>query len=214
MRGARRRRRALTLAAAAVLLPPCTAAAQMVTGKVVVEVFRSPVDSVDVVLVADSSGKHVDSTRTGGTGIFYLNAPGGGVYRLELRRNSGTPWIVPPFTLGADETLERQFAVPMEFWRGYSPGEVEEVVVVQQVRATYPAPLLRNGIEGDCIVRVAVDTTGKPDMSSFKIVRSTHEQFCASAREAVNKMTFRAAHIRAEKVRQVIQLPFIFNLPK
>ena len=72
----------------------------------------------------------------------------------------------------------------------------------------YPLDLLSQHIEGSVLARYVVDTTGFADMESFEVVRSTHEEFLRSVREALPYMRFSPAMIGTTKVRQLVEQSF------
>lgn len=76
----------------------------------------------------------------------------------------------------------------------------------------YPAELLEQRVEGQAIVQFVVDTTGHADPKSFNVVVSSHPGFAQSVREALPGMRFSPARIGAIKVRQLVELPFTFNI--
>ena len=79
---------------------------------------------------------------------------------------------------------------------------------------TYPPELRSQGVEGTVLVQFIVDTDGKPDMSTFKVLKSPHELFTKSVHDAVAKMRFQPAQIDGRNVRQVVQQPFTFAIGK
>jgi protein TonB len=76
----------------------------------------------------------------------------------------------------------------------------------------YPEALRRAGIEGDVVVKFMVDTTGRVDMRSIEIVRSTHEAFTVAVRESLAKLRFAPATVGARKVSALAMMPFRFRL--
>jgi hypothetical protein len=52
-------------------------------------------------------------------------------------------------------------------------------------------------------IKVLVDTLGRADMRSFRVVRSTHPKLTASVRHAVSRWRFRPAEIGGCKVPRV-----------
>lgn len=78
----------------------------------------------------------------------------------------------------------------------------------------YPAELRAAGVEGEVIAQFVVDTTGRAEMASFKVLKSNHEQFTASVREALAGMRFTTADVNGRKVRQLAQVPFVFGLSR
>jgi protein TonB len=78
----------------------------------------------------------------------------------------------------------------------------------------YPDMLKAAGVEGDVVVSFVVDTTGRVDLSRLTIVRSTHTLFEAAVRAALPRMRFLPAEVSGRRVRQLVQLPFVFHIVK
>lgn len=76
----------------------------------------------------------------------------------------------------------------------------------------YPVSLLQRGIEGQAVVQFVVDTTGVADVASFSVVLASHTEFAQSIRDALPGMRFSTARIGSVKVRQLVELPFSFNI--
>jgi protein TonB len=78
----------------------------------------------------------------------------------------------------------------------------------------YPDILRQAGVEGDALVLFVVDTLGRVDLSSFKVIRASHDLFGAAVRNALPRMRFNPAETAQGKVRQVVQQPFTFSIVK
>ena len=78
----------------------------------------------------------------------------------------------------------------------------------------YPDILRQAGVEGDALVSFVVDTSGRVDISTFKVVRATHDLFAASVRNALPRMRFIPAAVGELKVRQLVQQPFSFAIQR
>lgn len=76
----------------------------------------------------------------------------------------------------------------------------------------YPPELLEQRVEGQAIVQFVVDTSGRADPTSFIVIVTSHPAFARSVRDALPGMRFSAARIGATKVRQLVELPFTFNI--
>jgi TonB family protein len=74
----------------------------------------------------------------------------------------------------------------------------------------FPDRLRASGTEGRVLVQFVVDERGRPDMSSFKVLKSTDGELTASVRQAVMSSSFFAAEAGGRKVKQLVQLPFTF----
>ncbi|HEV8448034.1 MAG TPA: M56 family metallopeptidase [Gemmatimonadaceae bacterium] len=76
----------------------------------------------------------------------------------------------------------------------------------------YP-PLLRNEqIEGKLVTRFVVDTTGRAMMPTFQVLNRTDERFIPSVRAAIPNLRFSPAQVGGKPVKQVVEMPFEFNL--
>jgi len=76
----------------------------------------------------------------------------------------------------------------------------------------YPDVLRAANVEGEVLAQFVVDTLGIADMSQFKILKSTHDLFTAAVRSALPAMQFSPAELDGHKVKQLVQMPFQFNL--
>lgn len=82
------------------------------------------------------------------------------------------------------------------------------------VAPVYPDSLLRTGVTGRAVVEFVVDTAGVPDMETFGAVASTDALFTEAVRRAVNDARFSPAIRAGARVRQLVQLPITFSIPK
>jgi len=78
----------------------------------------------------------------------------------------------------------------------------------------YPDMLRSANVEGEVLAQFVVDTTGKADMSTFKVLKETHALFTQAVKTALPQMRFYAAEVGGKKVKQLVQMPFQFNLTK
>ncbi len=78
----------------------------------------------------------------------------------------------------------------------------------------YPDILRQAGVEGEALVSFVVDTTGRADPGSFKVIRTTHELFATAVKNALPRMRFIPAEVGDKKVRQLVQQPFSFAITK
>jgi periplasmic protein TonB len=78
----------------------------------------------------------------------------------------------------------------------------------------YPDMLRSANVEGEVLAQFVVDTTGRADMGTFKILKSSHDLFTNSVRSVLPNMRFYAAEIGGRKVKQLVQMPFQFTLTK
>jgi protein TonB len=79
----------------------------------------------------------------------------------------------------------------------------EPAIVVSQPMPRYPAALESVGIEGLVVVEFVVDTTGRVEPASIRVMESTYPGFESAAQRAIAGSLFRPAHIRSVPVRQL-----------
>ena len=78
----------------------------------------------------------------------------------------------------------------------------------------YPDMLRSANVEGEVLAQFVVDTTGRADMSTFKVLKTTHDLFTNAVRASLPNMKFYPAEVGGKKVKQLVQMPFQFNLTK
>lgn len=98
----------------------------------------------------------------------------------------------------------------------YFEFQVEKQVssVPGTVNLRYPDMLRSANVEGEVLVQFVVDTTGRADMSQFKVLKSSHDLFTNAVKNALTSMRFYPAEIGGKKVKQLVQQPFNFTLTK
>lgn len=76
----------------------------------------------------------------------------------------------------------------------------------------YPELLRASNTEGSVIAEWIVDTTGRADSASFRVVTSSHPLFTTAVRECLAGMKFRPAELSGQRVRQLVRQEFRFQL--
>lgn len=76
----------------------------------------------------------------------------------------------------------------------------------------YPPAMQQAGVSGLVEVQYVVDTLGRAEPASWKVIRSTHPSFEAPAREAIMRARFKPARIRGQAVRQLVQQSIRFTI--
>jgi len=84
-----------------------------------------------------------------------------------------------------------------------SDSRFEQAVLVVRPVPRYPAALGTAGIEGRVTLEFVIDTTGRVEPASLRVLESTHPAFEAAAREALARAVFRPARLGAYPVRQL-----------
>lgn len=92
--------------------------------------------------------------------------------------------------------------------------EVDNEVVrdPSSVGPEYPPALIEQAIEGKAEIQFVVDTTGRADTLSFKVLGATHPEFADAVRRALPGMRFQPAMVSSRRVRQLVQQAFLFRI--
>lgn len=114
---------------------------------------------------------------------------------------------------GIAKGVEGGVAPPNENNTYYS-FQVEKQVDMQPGNTAphYPDMLRSANVDGEVIAQFVVDTTGRADMSTFKVIKSTHDLFTQAVKNALQNYKFYPAEIGGRKVKQLVQQPFQFSL--
>jgi outer membrane biosynthesis protein TonB len=100
--------------------------------------------------------------------------------------SDGCPSIVAQFLAKPDSTPVTKVPAPLE-------------MKPRPFRPPYPQDLLKKG-KAEIKLTVMVDTLGKPNISTFKVVKSTHPWLTNQAINAIAKWTFTPAEVNGCKV--------------
>lgn len=102
----------LGLAAAAALTAPRPLASQTLKGKVVQSGSREPISGA-LVRLLDRAEEEAGASFTNQDGRFTVRPEAAGTYRLKVERIGYESWRSEPMALGAGETREEVFSVPV-----------------------------------------------------------------------------------------------------
>lgn len=111
-----------------------------------------------------------------------------------------------------------QFASPTDdpYENAFSSVEVETMAERDPASAApaYPGELMQQGIEGYAAMRFVVDSTGLVDMSTVRILETTHLEFATAVRVAMPRMKFTPARLGDQPVRQLAEQIFAFRIER
>jgi hypothetical protein len=95
----------------------------------------------------------------------------------------------------------------------YTADQVEDAARVAEgsVVPHYPDSLWRAGVSGRVLAEFIVDTAGAIEPGSLRIVSATHPYFAGAVKAALEEGAFRSAFLKGKPVRQIVQLPFVFE---
>jgi protein TonB len=78
----------------------------------------------------------------------------------------------------------------------------------------YPPVLQTAGIEGRVLIEFIIDTTGRAERGSMRVVSSAHQLFEGPAREVVSSCRYRPGRISGRAVRTRVQIPINFTIQR
>jgi periplasmic protein TonB len=78
----------------------------------------------------------------------------------------------------------------------------------------YPSMLQSAGVEGDVRAQFVVDTLGRVEQGSIRVLDTTHDLFASSVRDALSRARFKPAEAGGRKVRQLAEQVFTFRISK
>ncbi len=151
------------------------------------QILTAPVEIPDVLPDIDLSKKMTDAEDFSGRGVAGGRAKG-------VEGGTPAPLSDQPF-------YEFQVEKPVTALPG-SPAP------------RYPDILRQAGVEGEVLAQFIVDTTGRAEMNSFKVLKTSHDLFGNSVKNALAGMRFIPAEVGGRKVRQLVQQPFSFAIAK
>ncbi len=79
---------------------------------------------------------------------------------------------------------------------------------------TYPEELKAANVSGVVLAQFVVDTLGRAEVSTFKVLKSDHQLFTEAVRNTLPNLRFIPAEVGGRKVKQLVQQPFTFGTSK
>ena len=117
-----------------------------------------------------------------------------------------------------DATASKSTAKPqtMKPDQAYFEFQVEKQAktVPSSFHLTYPPAMKAAKIEGDVLAQFVVDTTGKADMRTFKVLKPERQEFIDAVKQGLAEMQFTPAEVGGHKVKQLVQQPFTFGISR
>lgn len=109
---------------------------------------------------------------------------------------------------------ERSGGVPID--GTYRADQVERQVALVPGSAPprYPELLRSSGVEGQVVAVFVVDEAGRAEGDSIRFVHSDNSLFEDAVKQALGRMRFVPAELGGRKVRQLVQMPFLFKLAR
>ncbi|HET7566242.1 MAG TPA: energy transducer TonB [Gemmatimonadaceae bacterium] len=91
--------------------------------------------------------------------------------------------------------------------------EKQTVPIDGNPKPQYPSMLESARVDGLVLVQFVVDTTGRVDMSTFKVLEATNELFVDAVKRVLPSWRFYPAEAGGRKVPQLVQMPLVFKVP-
>jgi len=137
--------------------------------------------------------------------------------RLEIRPSAGSPQLIRFNARGLERhMLQIDGACPS---KGSIPDQVyrEEMVddrpeIVSAPALEYPPLLRAAGLQGRVSVQAVIDTLGRAEPASLKIVERPSTGFEQSARDYVLHTVFRPARVKGRAVRVLVRVPVDYRI--
>jgi protein TonB len=123
----------------------------------------------------------------------------------------GIEWRTTSPGLGVGDTLstlrESGDGIP------FAPGvDKPAIALAGNPSPRYPDILRRAGVKGGVVIQVVIDTTGRADMTSVKIISSDHPLLTDAVLEVLPRARFLAAEAGGRKVRMWAVQSFVFEV--
>jgi protein TonB len=150
------------------------------------QVLTAPIEIPDVLPEIDLTKKVTDEADFSGKGVA------GGIAKGVV---GGTAPV-------ADQTY---FEFQVEKQVAQIPGSIN---------LRYPDMLRSANVEGEVLAQFVVDTTGRVESNSIKILKSSHDLFTNAVQQALRSARYYPAEIGGRKVKQLVQQPFNFTLTR
>ena len=118
--------------------------------------------------------------------------------------------------IGSSASVGVASAVQNGTYATFRADQVEKQVslIAGSASPKYPEVLRMAGIEGQVVAQFVVDDGGRVEERTIKVVRSDNPLFDEAVRAALGRMRFTSAEIAGKKVRQLVEMPFVFALSR
>ena len=90
----------------------------------------------------------------------------------------------------------------------------DPVTIIEQPEPRYPTALAAAGVGGRVVLDYVVDTAGRAEPGSLRVVTSSHPAFDEAARASVLASRYRPARLRGGVVRQLVRQTLSFRLDR
>lgn len=155
-------------------------------------------------------------------GILRLSADSASPFQISAANGSWSGALSVPY-----DSAQRLFAamrgspstltVSKEGWitsGPFIPGHMEIQAKPRPGNSTprYPESLRLKQVEGTVVMQFVVDSAGNVDMSSARLLRSSHPLLALAVYQALPRMRYFPASVDGKSVKELVQQPFAFNI--
>ena len=183
-----------------------------------------PLPCLQVALV-DTSGRVVTRQLTTGEGLFQLDAPPKGTYRLRFFAWAHDPLLGPAEELEPTTERTRKYVLalrpdaklaarlpavsPVADTAADAP---PHLLYARSAPMRYPQELRANRVDGEVIVHYVVDSTGRAIPPTVQTARSTHQGFTDAVRQFLRSAKHEPARLDHRPVCALLRdWPFGFS---
>lgn len=167
-----------------------------------------------VVALRDAADSVIARGRTDSLGTFHLATAGPARYSVVFVFDARQGAVSTPFTVADTAAFHQaEYVVEVPTDTVYFEHEVAKPVAPENnVSPAYPSDLQQRGIEGSFVVEFVVDTLGRAEPGSLRVLQPAHQQFVTSVRRALPRMRFLPAEREGRRVRQLVHQAFAFAI--
>ncbi|MGH7651895.1 MAG: TonB family protein [Gemmatimonadaceae bacterium] len=135
---------------------------------------------------------------------------------IDVTMDASTPMDFARTGISLGQADAADVSGPGSTTAAFRADQVERQVAVVPGSAPpeYPEMLRRAGVEGTVVATFIVGGDGRAEVDSIRFLRSDNRQFEDAVRAALRRMRFVPAEVGGRKVRQLVQMPFVFTLAR
>jgi TonB family protein len=186
---------------------------------------NTPLPCLQVALV-DTSGRVVTRQLTTGEGLFQLDAPPKGTYRLRFFAWAHDPLLGPTEELEPTTERTRRYVLALQpdaklaarlpaatRTRADTAADAPpRLLHSRSAPMRYPQELIANRVQGQVIVHYVVDSTGRVIPPTVLTARSTHDGFTDAVRTFLRSVKYEPARLDHRPVCALLRdWPFTFS---
>ncbi|HEX3868015.1 MAG TPA: carboxypeptidase-like regulatory domain-containing protein [Gemmatimonadaceae bacterium] len=149
------------VAVAGLVVVPLHTHAQTIGGRLLDKSTKRPIKAVNVYAMRDTAP--VAKATTDSLGVFYVDLPATGVYRLRFGEPGAAPFLSDTIVVAAGDFAQRDYAVDLTPERVFTQLDLETPVTASRTNRPpkYPESLRSRNIDGVVLAQFIVDTTAE-----------------------------------------------------